>query len=287
MVGSKLRPADSGFYARCFNSFVVIVAILWQFPGHARANVVDFTIVQERSSIKYAIAYSGSTFVGTKTAVPQQIGSDTTSYFGNVYVDFQPAIHANTAGTIQFMPGSSIRAAIRGSYSPAEDNHHPIAGAQDANYGFAVADIGLRSAYRGIQLDFPNLPRNGPRDMFQSGSLDLFVLTGELLLYTSGDQAIASANLTRSSPLAGLPLALDTGSPAGGFGEWDGTKLTIPISSRVFLQFPELGFDETISANGRLVLTPRVPEPSSIALTALGCLILLSFKRRLPTPAAA
>ena len=78
---------------------IAALAALFLFATNAKANIVEFQVVQELSSLKTTTKLVGPALGGSKTGVPQFPGSDTTSYYGRMFVDIQDT-------TIQLLPGA-------------------------------------------------------------------------------------------------------------------------------------------------------------------------------------
>src|SRR6185503_20095541 len=96
------------------SKMVVIAAAAVYFPtAQARANIMEFAVIQELSFLKSSTKLVGPALGGSKQGVPQYVGSDVTSYFGRMYVDINDT-------TIQLLTTSYISAAGRvgGARSP-------------------------------------------------------------------------------------------------------------------------------------------------------------------------
>ena len=73
----------------------------------AWANVVEFQVIQEQSSLTQSLKLVGPAVGGSKTATAQSVGSDVTSFFGSMFVDIQET-------TIQFLPVPTLAHSSQG-----------------------------------------------------------------------------------------------------------------------------------------------------------------------------
>lgn len=152
MVDVKCRLGACQYVPlNCRKSAIVVAAILLLLATTARANIVDFVLVQPSSFLNFSRSLTGPALGGTVTTIPQAAGADTTNYFGHLYVDFQP-------GTIQLMPGSSISAAINGVWAPhdpviSDPIGPPPVDADPGNYGLTIPSIQAFANFYGVVLD--------------------------------------------------------------------------------------------------------------------------------------
>lgn len=250
----------------------------------ARANLVDFVIVQAASSLKQVNKIYGPA-VGSQTSVAQAPGSDTTNVYGHIYVDLNP-------GTIKLTNSSSISYVTTGNYAPFDPVINdpvgpPPVGTTPGNYGLAMPGILLSAVQHGIKANFStilgpisNLPLVGNN----------FPLGGTALEFTAGRQAFVTALGNDTGDMVGIPTFASgtfndntsTYTPGAGMGTWDGTTLTIPINSkftfRVTSDFG--GIDEDVIFTGQIVAVPYIPEPSTVTLLGFGVVGLLSYAWR-------
>jgi len=293
---------------------IAALAVLFLFATNAQANVVEFKVVPELSFLKFGSQLSAKILGGTKTGVPQYAGSNTTSYYGNMYVDIQPT-------TIQLLPGASLNAAIGapgaggvpGRYAPwdpviSDPVAIPPTGTtppgdlnltDGGNYG-EVTNTGAGPAVSilyNIRLDngWVQDPGNpAPGANFPSTPMtlagDFFNLAGQAMSYSQGNFAIFSvlgAGTGRIGPSDADVLAGETGDPTLFFGSagtdigsWDGFTLTIPVHSTFsFVLSEDLGVTQTQNVEGVLVLIPA-PEPASMTMFGMAIVGLLSYAWR-------
>jgi hypothetical protein len=279
---------------------IAAAAALFLFATEVRANVVDFVLVQSSSWLIQNSKIFGPG-IGIHNSIPQYglptplvsgpfpngqppTGSDSTTYYGHIYVDINPT-------TIQLMPGSSMRAAIGwpgdggspGRYQP----HDPVysdpsfvnPGFNDnSNYGLSIPTLGVKSVQYGIRLDNGNVYAPSTT-MGRAGNN--FNLAGQGIGFTLGRQAFVSGLGNDTSSLIGDPMAF-YGTNGSDIGTWDGTTLTIPVHSQftfnVTTDFG--GIDQTLFITGQLVAIPYVPEPSTFTLVGFGIVGLLSYAWR-------
>jgi hypothetical protein len=272
------QPGRSNMVDLRKSAIATAAATVLLLPTTAKANVVDFLLVQPSSNLTANVTLTGPVLGGTKASVPQAAGADTTTYFGHLYVDFQP-------GTIQLMPGSSISAAINGVWAPhdpvsSNPSGPPPAGADPGNYGLAFPTIQLVANQYGLVLDngAPGIPST-PMAIDGGGN---FALAGQAMHYTAGRQAFVSALGNSTASTIDFPTIFSTSS--ADIGNWNvGTQtLTIPIHSKVTFNVTQDfdGIDESNFLTGQLVAVPFVPEPSSFVLAALGLIGLVVWRRR-------
>ena len=136
MVDSEFRIRE--FRCRYSNRKKVAIlaaAVFLLLAPTTRANIVDFLIDQPASTLLETGKVFGPV-IGDNAVVAQAPGSDVTTYYGHIYVDLQP-------GTIQLLPGSSIRAAVTGNYAPfdpvtSDPVGPPAQGTMPGNYGLEI-----------------------------------------------------------------------------------------------------------------------------------------------------
>jgi hypothetical protein len=283
MIDLNLRLCE--FRCRCPNykttTIVAAIALVF-FATTARANIVDFVLVQPSSFLNYSLSLTGPALGGTVASVPQAAGADTTNYFGHLYVDFQP-------GTIQLMPGSSISAAINGDWAPhdpviSDPIGPPPVDTDPGNYGLTIPSIQAFANYYGVVLDNGAPAAGLPSTPVAIDGGGNFALAGQGMHLIAGRQAFISVFANNSNSVVGSPLIFSTNG--ADIGNWNvGTQtLTIPIHSRVDLALtPDFGgIDESYFFTGQLVAVPVVPEPSSFVLAALGLIGFFVWWRRGP-----
>lgn len=263
---------------------IAAIAALFLFASNAQANIVEFQVVQELSFLKETLKLVGPALGGSKTGTPQYPGSDSTTYFGRMYVDIQDT-------TIQLLPGAYISAAIGapgaggvpGLYAPFDPViSDPLSATPglnpDSSYGLAVAAIGLLAVQYQQRIDngytgFPSTP------MTLAGTN--FNLGGQAMQWVAGRQAFISALGNDTGDQIGDPM-LFFGSAGSDIGTWDGVTLTLPVhSSYSFVVTSSFGgISEFVGVEGQLVLIPVVPEPATMTLAGLGIVGLLSYALR-------
>ena len=258
---------------------ILAAAVFLLLAPTTRANIVDFLIDQPASTLLETGKVSGP-LIGDHTVVPQAPGSDVTTYYGHIYVDFQP-------GTIQLLPGSSIRAAVTGNYAPfdpvsSDPVGPPAQGTTPGNYGLEIPALGVVAVQYNLMIDFgytAGAIASTPMAINGGGQFDL---AGQAMQFVDGREAFVS-NLTNVSDNVVGGEAVAFGTASADIGTWDGLTLTIPIHSTfTFVQTPEFGgIQRTISLTGQLVARPVVPEPSSFVLAALGLIGLAVWRRRM------
>jgi len=269
---------------------VAAAAALFLSAASARANVVDFVLTQNLSSVKQTIKLIGPVFApfgGSVSSLPQSALADQASLFGHIYVDIQP-------NTIQFLPGSYItfQGKGNGNYAPkdpviSDPPGPPPVGFQpnsDFGYSFPFAPLNLSATLYNLRWDFTAPPQSGIPMGVPSTPIGLagqnFDMSGQAMSYTDGRQAFVSGLGNDTGGVIGFPALY--GTAASDIGTWDGTTLTIPIHSKI--QFNVTtdsgGIDEQVLITGQLVATPFVPEPSSMTLLGFGVVGLLSYAWR-------
>jgi len=269
---------------------VAAVAALFLSAATARANVVDFVLSQNLSSMKQTVKLIGPAFAGFGGSVSSQTQSalsDQASLFGHIYVDLQP-------NTIQFLPGSYITFVGKGSgnYAPldpviSDPPGPPPVGIQpnsDFGYSFPFSPLNLTATIYNLRWDFTAPPQSGLPMGVPSTSIGLagqnFDMSGQAMSYTDGRQAFVSGLGNDTDDVIGFPALY--GTNGSDIGTWDGTTLTIPLHSKITFRVTNDngGIDEQIIVTGQMVATPFVPEPSSMTLLGFGVVGLLSYAWR-------
>ena len=253
------------------------------FATNAQANIVVYGVIQSQSYLKYTTKLVGPALGGSKTGLPQYVGSDVTYFYGTMSVDVQDT-------TIQLLPGAYISAAvgapgdggIPGRYAPFDpvisDPSSATPGFTDnGNWGVAVAAIGLKSVLYNLRIDngysaVPSTP------MPLAGSH--FNLAGQALSFSDGRQAFISALGNDTDDVDGNLLALfgTAGSDIGTIDLIPGeSTLTLPVhSSFSFVVTNDFGgISQFVDVEGQLVLVP-LPEPATMTLLCIGVVALLA-----------
>jgi len=269
---------------------IAAAAALFLSAASARANVVDFVLDQNLSSIKNTIKLIGPVFApfgGSVTAQTQGPLSDQASLFGHIYVDIQP-------NSLQFLPGSYITFVGKGSgnYAPfdpviSDPPGPPPVGTTpngDFGYAFPFAPLNLSAVNYNLRWDFTAPPQSGLPMGVPSTPVGLagqnFDMSGQAMSYTDGRQAFVSGLGNDTGQVIGFPALYGTGG--SDIGSFDGTTLTIPIHSKIQFNVTSQsgGIDEQVLVTGQMIATPFVPEPSSMTLLGFGVVGLLSYAWR-------
>jgi hypothetical protein len=257
---------------------VAAIAALFFAASTARAGVVDFVIDPTQSFMtQQSILDLTAGMGGIQNTAPAFPGSDTTSLYGQMFIDVQP-------GSLQFVPGSQISnaigapgvAGVPGAFRPfdpvvSDPVGPPPAGINpNSNYGLVTPGIGLTAViYNLVNTLAPGaaMPLVGNN----------FNLAGQTALATSGRQAFVSFLGNDTGSLVGVPTFF--GTLAADIGTWDGTTLTIPIHSTFTINVTNDPFPifQTATVVGQIVAVPRVvPEPSTMVLFGFGVVGLLT-----------
>ena len=269
---------------------IAAAAALLLFATNARANVVEFKVFQNLSFLKYTTTLVGPALGGAAVGTPQYAGSNTTTFYGQMYVDIQDT-------TIQLLPGAYISAAggpggsgnpillaapgaggVPGLFAPFDpvvsDPSTTTPGFNpNSNYGLAVAAIGLKEVIYNMRID--NGWIGAPSTPMALAGFN-FNLAGQAMSYSDGRHAFISALGNDTANVTGDPL-LFFGTAGSDIGTWDGVSLTIPVHSSFsrVITTDYGGISEFVDVTGQLVLIGQIPEPSTMALMALGIVALL------------
>ncbi len=274
---------------------IAALAALFLFATNAQANNVEFEVDQSLSFLKNTTKLVGPALGGSKIGTPQYAGSDTTSFYGRMYVDIQDT-------TIQLLPGAMISAAggpggsgnplflaapgeggVPGLFAPFDPVFTDPSSATpgfnpNSNWGLAVAAVGLKSVVYNLRIDNGNA--FAPSTAMPLAGIN-FNLAGQGIGMVNGRQAFISALGNDTDDVVGSPLAF-FGSAGSDIGTWDGVTLTIPVhSSFSFVVTNDFGgISQFLDIEGQLVLRPVVPEPATMTLFGLGIVGLLSYALR-------
>jgi hypothetical protein len=253
---------------------------------------VDFVVDMNLSNIKQTVKLIGPVFApfgGSVSSQPQSALADQAGLYGHVYVDVQP-------NSLQFLAGSSMSFFPRGSgnYAPADTVPNDPPGSQpppvgiqpnsDFGYAFPFSPLNLTATIYNLRWDFTAPPQSGLPMGVPSTPVGLagqnFDMSGQAVSYSQGRQVYVSGLGNSSDSIIGFPALFGTGG--SDIGTWDGTTLTVPIHSKIQFNVTSSngGIDEQVLVSGQIVLTPVVPEPSSMTLLGFGVVGLLSYAWR-------
>jgi hypothetical protein len=216
------------------------------------ASQLTFTIDSALSHLSFALEDSG----GTQISSPQTPGSDTTSLSGTMKADVTPT-------SIQFLSTGDAQFALQAL---------PQAPMPGGAPGTAAAQFGLNVSIPGVGSGVV-AARNYVGDT-TSGAIPL---AGSSFDASQTTQNLVTGNTAYNLTLFGSPVAgsIDTNFPApnmlagGTLSSAGGVyTLTLPILVKGPISFSGLTIFDRYS--GQIVATSPVPEPSSLALTAIG-----------------
>jgi hypothetical protein len=256
-------------------ALAAIAALLFATTA-AKADIVEFVVDPSKSTLTRTLTFSGVIKAGPSVpqAVPTPldptISSDTYRLYGNMFVDWNVG-----AGTFGSAPGAStLNAIINGAYvpfDPVTSNPPGPVGVTPGEVGIAIPAIGFVFVSYGEKSTFvTGVP---------TGAVGGNNLLGTPLILTEGWAASWNA-LTGgdSGSIAGIGAVL--GSGGADIATLLGSVLTIPVHSSVTLDLGS-GIFLTTADTGTIVLTPKVPEPSTMVLLGFGVVGLLTCARRM------
>lgn len=242
----------------------------------SHAATVDFEIDMSKSFVTLGQVVD-LTGVGIFASVPQVAGSDTAPLWGNLSIGLTP-------GVVALQTGSTVNLLTTGVYAPGTANGDdppgpPPSTASPGNAGFMIPvfPLFLWANFYQFRTDFaatapyPLGSGGGGPDEFD---LTFYGVGTQGLIAFEGAIATVSTLGNGDSDAIGDPIAI-FGTGTNPLAKWDGTTLTIPISSSVTVPYPGLG-SITYLASGTIVATPKVPEPSSMVLLGFGVVGLLT-----------
>jgi hypothetical protein len=203
----NVSPRSLGRQLHIPRMAIAAAAIILLFATHVRASIAYFVVDSQSSWLQETRKLVGPALGGSKTGVPQSLGSDTTHFFGDMYVDIQDT-------TIQLLPGASLSAMVTGDYAPHDyvfqdppGDPYPIGVTPQANYGISLPAIGGSIVQYNLRMDngapgvgFPSTPIALVGDHFNLG--------GQAMSFTDGREAFLSVitPLNESKSLVGEPF---------------------------------------------------------------------------------
>jgi hypothetical protein len=265
-------------------------------PSARTANAQDTVTWQINPSLSSLEIFKYYRQISPGFATPQGDTGNITSVFGLIQTQF-------TGNTLQLLPGSSISAAINpnGPFAPGLDNDGSVdinAAPLPGNFGLANSQFSLSDRVSGLTLDV--LPHgNPPMQLVPNGTAFQFSERAQSFVGTGGaDDIVWNANVTHDNgtgithttfageqlPLAHLPAGLPGTVNAiffahDGPGTYDPVNRTLSVT--VDFVFSDTGGPQAdVLLFGTLVATPFVPEPSTLALAALGFAALAAYRLR-------
>ena len=152
-ANDNVSPRSLGRQLHIPRMAIAAAAIILLLATHVRASIAYFVVDSQSSWLQETRKLVGPALGGTKTGVPQSLGSDTTHFFGDMYVDIQDT-------TIQLLPAHSISAMVTGDYAPHDyvfqdppGDPYPVGVTPQANYGISLPAIGGSIVQYNVRLD--------------------------------------------------------------------------------------------------------------------------------------
>lgn len=275
---------------------IAAAALLLLAALPANAGIIDLRIDISKSfmtvSQKFDLSAIGA---GVYSTAPQFPGSDTTSLYGQIFVDYNlTTIELLGGSQINFATGAPGAGGVPGVYAPfdpvvTDPKFPPVGTTPGGNYGLSIGSpVSLKQVEHHLRGDWVS---GGPRPLSPGpmGTSTFPLVPGsDFLTGTAGRIAYSSALGTSTDSVVGFPLAA-LATAGNTPGTWDPLggilpTLTIPIESQFTTLislpgYPSILFPVTYFATG-VIVAYSIPEPSSWRLLVCGVVGVLGIRWR-------